>query len=175
MLNRRISTLTISTGKSLDVWPYKSQSSPHPPLHSATPTSLFWSMCFFPIERLMGVICQSPEGRGFLWYLSFTFGHISFTMRVFLFYVASSGIFFTFLFLIIVPLGKWTSTSKSIHLSMDIECASMCCSGDYCCLTIVQHLTLRKEHFQDICPRVELWGHLVVLGGCFRWPRSCAP
>ena len=65
------------------VWMYDppNRSPPHSlSIQSGNPISVFQSMCFFPVERFIGVICQSPKGRDFPWYLSFPFGYFLFSM-----------------------------------------------------------------------------------------------
>ena len=96
-------------------WVYHPQN-PRPshtlPLPSVKYESVFQSRSFFSVERCTGAFCYIPHRRGNLCYFSFSFRHMSLSMRVSLSVsMAANGIFCSFLWLSTIPLCIHTYSS----------------------------------------------------------------
>ena len=118
-------------GKGLDLGPPQCQAfpQPHPPIWQAP--SGWQSRACFPGRPFLGVPGEMGEGRGFPWAVCLPPRPLSFRVSISLRNtVAAHGTVFCAVFLL------------SKHLSMDIECLSMCCSREEGCLNGVGRFAL---------------------------------
>ena len=114
-------------------------------------------MSFFSVESFIGAICYIPDIRGIVWQLSFSFGHISLSMRVSSsIQVAVNGIFVLFMaeqYSIVYEqhppnpfICLWTLTF--------FPCLGYC---EYCFMNIAGNLTVLKNIFQMHTQEWECW------------------
>ena len=97
------------------VWKYDLPNASPPDslsIQSGNPKAVFQSMHFFPVEKFIGVICQSPEDRGFPLYFSSLLDIFHLVCEFFLPYMLLSMEFPSpIVWLSTIALCIWTSSS----------------------------------------------------------------
>ena len=140
-------TPTPGKGKGLDLGPPQRQAfpQPRPPMWQA-PSGWRCRACF-PGRQFLGVPGEMGDGRGFPWAVCLPPRPLSFRVSVSLHNTgAARGTCFCAAGLLSpLLLGRRTAACSAKHLSMDVECLSMCCSWEEGCLKRVGRFTLRRD------------------------------
>ena len=130
----------------MDLGPPQCQAFPQPRPPTWQAPSGWRCRGFFPGRRFLGVPGEMGEGRGFPWAVDLPPRPLSFRVSVSLHnIVAAHGTFFCAAGLLSpLLLGRRAAACSAKHLSMDVECLSMCCSWEEVCLKGVGRFTLRR-------------------------------